>query len=248
MATEKTDAIVIRMADFSESSRVVTLFSRDFGKVAALAKGAKRLRGPFEAALDLLSECRIVFIRKSSDALDLLTEAQLIRRFVPPGKDLNALYGGYYVAELLDGLTEVHDPHPDLYEAAVGTLATISSGSDPRIAILQFELTLLREIGRLPELENCSICHRTIDFGEAGRFWVSQGGLICSECGRPEYQHTEIHAGSLALLRRLAETEGSLASRLSINPTQFRELRRILTAAICDSLERRPKMLGLLKF
>ena len=94
MSTEKSDALVIRQADFSETSRVVTFFSRDFGKLAALAKGAKRLKGQFEAALDLLSTCRIVFIRKSTDSLNLLTEASLVARFRPSGRNLTALYGG----------------------------------------------------------------------------------------------------------------------------------------------------------
>ena len=81
MSSEKTLAIVIRVVEFSETSCVVTLFTRDFGKIGALAKGARRLKSPFESALDLLAVCRIVFLHKSSDALDLLTEAKLERRF-----------------------------------------------------------------------------------------------------------------------------------------------------------------------
>ena len=114
MSTEKTDAVVIRQADFSESSRVVTFFTRDWGKVSMVAKGGRRLKGPFEAALDLLTVSRIVFIRKLSNSLDILTEAQLVSRFRPNGRDLLSLYGGYYLAELLAGLIEEYDPHPVL--------------------------------------------------------------------------------------------------------------------------------------
>ena len=106
MPSEKATAIVIRAVEFSETSLVVTLFSREFGKIGALAKGGRRLKGPFESALDLLALCRIVFLHKSSEALDLLTEAKLLRRFRPAGRDLAGLYAGYYVAELLDGLTD----------------------------------------------------------------------------------------------------------------------------------------------
>jgi len=53
MAIEKTDAIVIRVVEFSESSCVVTLFTRDFGKIAAMAKGARRPKSAFESAIDL---------------------------------------------------------------------------------------------------------------------------------------------------------------------------------------------------
>src|SRR6266513_5517661 len=99
MSSEKATALVLRVVEFSETSSILTIFTREFGKVRGLAKGARRPKGPFESALDLLCLCRIVFLRKSSDALDLLTEAKLERRFRP--RDLSSLYAGYYVAELL---------------------------------------------------------------------------------------------------------------------------------------------------
>jgi DNA repair protein RecO (recombination protein O) len=243
---EKTDAIVIRLADFSESSKVVTLFTRDFGKVAALAKGAKRLKSSFEAALDLLSECRVVFLRKSTSGLDLLTEAQLISRFRPTGSDLSRLYCGYYVAELLDGLIQEYDPHPELYVIASETLRLLAGPEDPRLPLLHFELELLREIGHLPDFEACSLCHEPVVFGQGARFWVSQGGLICRRCGRPEYLHTEVHGGTIALLQRL--TTDDHWSRLTASPQQLKELRRIVTAAVSHVLERKPKMMKYLPF
>ena len=106
MASEKTDAIVLRVVNWSETSCIVTLLTRDFGLISGLAKGARRLKSPFESALYLLALCRIVFIPKAGDVLDLLTEAKLVRRFRPHERDLICLYSGYYVAELLLGLTE----------------------------------------------------------------------------------------------------------------------------------------------
>src|SRR6516165_8725747 len=122
MPSEKTEALVIRLADFSETSRVVTFFTHDFGRISALAKGGKRLKGPFDAALDLLSVCEIVFLRKSSGGLDILTE----------GRELARFYGGYYVAELLAGLTAEVDPHPRLFHESIQTLARLQE-ADPKI-------------------------------------------------------------------------------------------------------------------
>src|SRR5215469_13171703 len=106
MATEKAIALVLRTTDWSESSRIATLWTREFGKIRTLAKGGRRLKSNFESALDLLTLCSIVFLRKSSGGLDLLTEAQVAQRFPRLGSDLQALYGAYYVAELLSDLTE----------------------------------------------------------------------------------------------------------------------------------------------
>ena len=248
MSAEKTEAVVIRLADFSESSRVVTLFTRDFGKISALAKGAKRLKGPFESALDLLSRVNVVFLPKSSDSLDLLTEAQLVARFQPRPRELMSLYGGYYVAELLAGLTETHDPHPQLYDAAVATLQRLGDAPDLRLTILWFETQLLREIGHLPDFDSCLVCGRPAELREGVRHWVTQGGLVCRECGRPDLSHTEIRPGTLVILQKLSDADPGRLDRIQASPQQFKELRRLVTSAVCHVLERRPKMLAYLKF
>ena len=249
MSTEKTHALVIRQADFSESSRVVTFFTREFGKISAVAKGAKRLKGPFEAALDLLAECRIVFIRKSSGGLDILTEAQLVSRFKPHGKDLASLYGGYYVAELLSGLSEDYDPHPVLYDEAVATLHRLAEEDNPRLAILRFELVLLREIGQLPAFEACVVCGAAAEGDTSFAFWVSQGGLICRNCQKEEFSQSQnrIQAGTLALMRRLSADSDPALTRLVVSPAQQREMRQISTMAISHTLGHRPKTLRYLQ-
>src|SRR5438128_464553 len=98
---EKATALVLRTTDWSETSRIATLWTREFGKVRALAKGGRRLKSNFESALDLLTVCSIVLLRKSSGSLDLLTEAQVVKRFPRLRTNLTALYAAYYLAELL---------------------------------------------------------------------------------------------------------------------------------------------------
>jgi DNA repair protein RecO (recombination protein O) len=122
MAAEQALALVVRGTDWSETSRITTLFTREFGKVRALAKGGRRLKSNFDCAFDLLSVCRIVFLRKAHGGLDLLTEARLEEQFRVLRENLTALYAGYYVAELLADGTQDYDPHPELFDAALGTL------------------------------------------------------------------------------------------------------------------------------
>ena len=71
MASEKTEGIVLRVVDFSETSCIVTWMTRDFGKITTMAKGARRPKSSFEAAIDVLAICRIVFIHKTTEAMDL---------------------------------------------------------------------------------------------------------------------------------------------------------------------------------
>src|ERR1700676_2629746 len=169
MAAEKATALVLRTTDWSETSRIATLWTREFGKVRALAKGGRRLKSNFENALDLLTHCSIVFLRKSPGSLDLLTEAQVVRRFPRLRTDLAALHAAYYVAELLEDLTEEHDPHPLLFDAALETLEYLGSPRDgePAVgpAVVRFELVLLQELGYSPALDGCAACGAAVDEG-----------------------------------------------------------------------------------
>src|SRR4029077_6694517 len=118
----RSQALILRTVEVFETSLVVTLFTRDLGKVSGLAKGARRLKSAFQGGLDLLTVSDIVVLHKASDALDLLTEAAPVERFASLRRDLAALYAGYYISELLSDLTDLHDPHPKLFDAAVITL------------------------------------------------------------------------------------------------------------------------------
>src|SRR5215470_16919922 len=131
MAAERALAIVVRGTDWSETSRIATLFTREFGKIRALAKGGRRLKSNFDVAFDLLTLCHVVFLRKASGGLDLLTEARMEERFPAVRQNLGALYAGYYVAELLSDGTQDYDPHPELFDAAVETLRGLATLRGP---------------------------------------------------------------------------------------------------------------------
>ena len=247
MSSEKAEGLILRVTDFSETSRIAVLFTREFGKISGLAKGGRKLKGPFESGLDLLSTCQIVFLRKSTSGLDLLTEAKLVSRFHPQERDLVCLYAGYYVAELLLGLTEDYDPHLALYVAAQDALEMFRSTQSTMLGVVRFELVLLREIGQLPDFENCAACGAELTEGRTFGFWVSEGGLICPDCQREDYTQISIHAGTAAALRLLAGESEQAWKRLNLAPQQLKEIKHVTTSAISHILGRRPKMLKYLE-
>jgi DNA repair protein RecO (recombination protein O) len=242
MASEKSDAIVIRAVDFSETSLVVTLFTRDFGKIGALAKGARRLKSPFESALDLLALCRIVFLHKTSDALDLLTEAKLLRRFRPAGKNLLSLYAGYYVAELLDDLTEANDPHPKLFDLADETLAALVAGEPVARRTIRFELGMLHLLGLTPSFDDCAECGNHVPAAGRVAFGLLDGGVLCPACRGGKTQVVSVHAGVLRTMSQLADPESRAWQRLEIDPRTLGELRGVLNRYLIHLLGKKPRM------
>ena len=243
-------AIVLRVIDFSETSAVVTLFTKDFGKVSALAKGAHRPKGPFESALDLLAVVRILFLRKSSDALDLLTEAKLERRFRAASRDLSRLYAGYYVAELLMELTDAGDPHPELYAAADEALLALEGTAAVAGIVLRFELAALQTLGHMPELEVCVGCGASIDGDGRVAFGQLAGGVLCPKCRSGQRQVVSMSSGALAALRGLVasptETEGAEIERGETERnvrSEFRgELRGVMNHYLAHLIGHKPRM------
>ncbi len=228
MSAEKATAIVLRVVEFSETSSVVTLLTREFGKVRGLAKGARRLKGPFESALDLLALCRIVFLRKSSDALDLLTEAKLERRFRPAPGDLSSLYAGYYVAELLNELTDERDPHPELFDAADETLAALGTSGAVHALVLRFEMTALRVLGHLPLVDRCAECGVKVETSGRVPFAPLAGGILCQKCRPGKRNVVAVSSEVMLALRELADPLSETWQTINLDHRVFGELRGVL--------------------
>lgn len=242
MSTEKAEALVLRVIEFSESSSVVTLYTREFGKISGLAKGARRPKGPFESALDLLSRVRLVFLRKSSDALDLLTEAKLERRFRPHSGDLSCLYGGYYVAELLSDLTHDGDPHPELFDLAVETLDLLSGGTlSAGLVVLRFELSALRMLGHLPSLRECAECGEVVANTRRTAFGLASGGVLCEKCRPGKKQVVSLSNEAVDSLEAYADAGDSWRSR-DVVRRHAGEMRGIVSQYITYLLGHKPRM------
>jgi DNA repair protein RecO (recombination protein O) len=242
MSTEKATALVLRTTDWSESSRIATLWTREFGKVRALAKGGRRLKSNFENALDLLTLCRIVFLRKSSDSLDLLTEAQVIQRFPRLRTDLAALYAAYYVAELLAEGTRDYDPHPLLFDEALDTLDTLGGAEcGPRVA--RFEMVLLRELGYSPVLEHCAGCGGSIVETELA-FSAAANGVLCRRCRSGQRDSRPLSPATWRTLQELAAPGD--AWRRPWSKEARAEVRQLLGQYVTSLLGRRPRLLSYL--
>lgn len=240
MAAEQTTAIVLRTIEFSETSLVVTLLTRDFGQVAALAKGARRPKSSFEGSLDLLAVCRVVLIRKSSDALDLLTEAKLQRRFRGAEKSLDRVYAGYYIAEMLRLLTDNHDPHPGLYDLAISALGQIDGTGNPALALLGFDTAALRILGHAPATRGCVDCGSPV--GGEGRisFAPIAGGVVCRECRTRQHALLSVSRTTIDHLERLLAPHTRLP--IDVPSAVYREMRGLISRYMQAILGATPRM------
>ncbi|MSQ93750.1 MAG: DNA repair protein RecO [Gemmataceae bacterium] len=238
---ERATALVIHGTDFSETSRIVTLWTKELGKVRALAKGGRRLKSNFDVALDLLTVCGIVLLRKSSGSLDLLTEARVEERFPALRQDLSALYAAYYVAELLGDWTQDYDPHPILFDEALATLRNLGQpGVITGPCLAHFELVLLRELGYGPALDYCADCDEELP-GQGLAFSAAGGGVVCPKCQPKQREKRVLNEATWQALLKLQKPGDAWRE---VHDSQLRgEVRQLLNHYVTYQLGRRPRLL-----
>lgn len=202
MAIQKTEAFVLKTQPFRSSSLIVTFFSNSFGKLRGLVKGVRQERATSGsgrgAFFELFTRLEIVFYEKTRSDLHLVSESSLLESNDTLRTNLQSISYASYFSELVDTLTEVHDPHDKIFELLDCAFRFLPSIPGERLARL-FEIKLLNEIGWLPYLEGCLQCQASPL--EKGFFSVKQGALLCRNCAPQFSDARALAAETLAAMR-----------------------------------------------
>ena len=159
MREERSPAIVLRTRAHAESDKIVTCLSRDWGKISAIAKGAKRSRRRFVNVLEPFSHIQLRVRPSRSEELLFLLGAELIQAFRRPSDDLERFALASYIVELTDVMTAGREAGQDLYQLVLDGLSALEvrSALSPLFAPL-FALQILRQVGYAPDFSTCQRC------------------------------------------------------------------------------------------
>jgi DNA repair protein RecO (recombination protein O) len=234
----KDNAICIRATDFSETSQILTLFTRDAGKISAIAKGSKRAKSAFDGHVEVFSHGSIVYSDSKRERLATLTEFEQKPGFTNLPADLFALNCCLFATELVNLLTDDYDPHPRLFDAFLKFLQNTNEKQKPLPLLILFQLTLLREIGLMPILNACANCKTQYERRAASDemyFSSSANGFICADCEASfpdKIKLTKTAADCLADTKLLAEAQEK----------PLNEVEKTLIHHFTEILHRQPKM------
>lgn len=233
--TQRIEAIILKHSDFGEADRLLTLFSREEGKLRALAKGARKpgsRKGghlePFSRANLLLGKGRDLAVVEQAEAIELNSALS---------QDLVALGYASYVVELLDKFSADHDENRGVYRLLRDTLARLASGEEMQLAVRFYEIKLLEQVGFRPELQHCLNCGKKIQ-PEDQYFSFEQGGVLCPDCGPQNRAAQRISLPALKLLRHLQRSEYAEAQRAKPEPHVQLELESLMNLYVTYLLER----------
>ncbi|MEJ5224878.1 MAG: DNA repair protein RecO [Anaerolineales bacterium] len=241
----RVTAVVLRHADWGEADRLVTLFTREQGKVRALAKGARRIRSRKAGHLEPFTQVSLHMARGRD--LPIITQAETLEAYLPIRDDL--LLTGYaaYVLELLDRFTyEETTESSASFRLLVETLGRIASEPDPWLAVRYYEMRLLDTLGFRPQLFHCANCQREI-LPEDQFFSPLAGGVICPRCGLGLPGLWPVDVNTLKFLRHFQRSSYAEARRAN-PPSDIRKaLETLMQGYFTYLLERELNTPGFLK-
>lgn len=154
---QRATGIILRMHLLTETSLIVHWLTADFGRIAALAKGARRPKSPFLGKLDLFYEADFSFTRSRRSDLHVLREVGLLETHGAFRNDLGKLRQAAYAAAFIEQATEPETPLPAMFELLRGFLDCLCRRPRARQLVFAFELKLLRELGLDPDLRKTDL-------------------------------------------------------------------------------------------
>jgi DNA repair protein RecO (recombination protein O) len=187
MTFRKTEAITISQKNYSETSQILTFYTRDYGKMTALARGIKRPKHRLLNPPDLFSHSEVIFIKKSPLGVNLLTEITVRDNFPLLRSNLARLRMAFYITRFLSQLTEPEEANNDLFDLSLrsiqaleaarpetpkpmkrGKIINNSCSNAEKMIIFAFEAQALKYLGYMPHTLSCPVCKNAVPLARDG--------------------------------------------------------------------------------
>jgi DNA repair protein RecO (recombination protein O) len=244
MTLVTTDAIVLRSYNLAEADRIVVCLTRSSGLIRGVAKGARRMKSRFGAALEPFTLVRLAFYEKENRELVTVSRAEILKsNFDLASKvEVGDVLG--YMAELIGEFAPPHEANEKLFRMITACIDALAAAPERAMVLRRyFEIWLLRLAGSFPDVSRCSVCGADRAANQ-GLFLDGDSTVRCAACSRgvgtrlaPGVQQTVLTS------QRLGPTEFA-AANWSLSYEEDAELTEFIQRLILRALERRPRTMA----
>ena len=235
MRSFRVEAVVLKHNDHGEADRMLTLYTRQRGKLRALAKGVRKVRSRKGGHVEPFTQVSLQLAKGRN--WYIVSQAEAIETYPDLGQDLEGMGYASYVVELLDKFTLEEEENNGVFRLITNTLKRLDRGDDPHIAVRYYEINLLDLLGFRPELKKCVVSDEEIK-AEDQYFSAALGGVISPEHGRGLAGAVPISMRALKYLRHFQRSTYKEAQRAQIAPEVANELEILMQHYITYLLER----------
>ena len=251
MAFKKTEAIVIKTVNLREADRIITFFSRDYGKMQGVAKGVRKIKARHGGKLELFTRVNVIFFQKletmqsngfhGPHPLLPITQVDVVESFVRLKTDFNRIVGASYIAEFLNRIFEEYDnTHKGVYPLVCETFQTLSIAENIRNILPAFEVKLLTHLGYTPILDHCAACKQPLQPSSQNQqnadrmatllgFSSATGGVLCQRCRPLKKDNLPVSWPTIYLLRQFLATDMRQIPMLTMSKDGHQQIKTLLT-------------------
>lgn len=239
------DAIILRKYPFRETSLLLILYTKEYGKIKGIIKGIRGPRGQFGSFPEIFTLNKVVFYESKRREFFYVTECSLIDLFQNIRLDLERTGYATYLVELTDAASPFNDKNEELFDLLLNSLRLLcSSGSAKRITRI-FEIKLLLILGLTPALDSCMQCGRGAERG--AKFSFRLGGLLCQSCHSFDKAATDISPGTVNFISHIEKTPHERTPRIKVSKKVGQELEYILRRFLDMHIDKKLKTLEFLR-
>jgi len=211
---EKTEAIVLRVAPFSRTSRIVNWLTPGHGRVATLLKGAQRPKSIFLGQVDLFYTCELLFYQRERNGLHIARECTALSTRPQLRTDWRACACASYVCDFISRVGTSGTHEHELYVLAATMLDFLSTTTPRPQLTFWFELQLMAGLGLAPQLRHCPMCGRGLPDRLASDFSCDRGGLLCTDCAERHHSQTRrLTPALIGMLRNWQQSSSPSATQ-----------------------------------
>jgi len=235
MPLRETEAIVLRTYRLGEADKIVSVFTRQWGKLRAVATGARRTKSRYGSTLEPLSYVRLWLFERENRDLLRMNSAELLESFFEMQKDFRVQVAAQFVAEVAERYMPEREVNERAFRLLLAVLRAFKRSGEVDRPLLYFDYWLLRLEGFLPDLERCAECGQALG-EEPGYYGKGSEGLLCIRCRGGARQPVSVQARRLAQSARQATLDQWLAQEKA--PSGCREARLFLEEVIDSHAEK----------
>ncbi|MBI3599660.1 MAG: DNA repair protein RecO [Nitrospinae bacterium] len=258
MPLYNTDAIALKSINLGEADKIVTFFTRRYGKIQGVAKGARRVKSRFGASLESLTCINLIYFGKENTNLYKINSCDIIESFHKCRDDFDKLKRGLFICDLVNSTVRELDVNLKIFDLFLNALRIIDRTEDTEkldILIDIFSLRLLSAAGFTPKLNNCIYCNKIPPpppLLKGGRgdfrigFHILKGGIVCKDCLNGSEDSVRINYGIVNFMQNAIDISLSNLNRLSMPRDMERELHKLIRGYIHAHINKEIKSYSLL--
>lgn len=222
----KTEGIVLKSMEYQEADKIVTIYTKDYGKITAIAKGVRKTKSKFGSSLEILTYSIFLFYKGRN--LDIVSQTEILESFFSTCKEVIKFAFAANCIEVVNRLTEEREINIGLFNLLKEVLHYLKKSNDPKLLSLSFKWQTMSILGYRPSLNNCCRCNKSVEDQKEMYFNIREGGLVCNNCTAKDKEGcVKVSLYFNKLVRKILITPLSTISSAIIPDKKMKELEKI---------------------